>query len=590
MVLALAPAAEAQAATFCVEVSLAGCVAQPSLAAAVAAAADEPGLDTIHVGRRTEATSVSDAAGEPLRVIGSGRRLTALAGRVDLGEERSSIAAVTVREPDGIALALRGEASGLHVQGRVRLRDGSALRSSSVVGPLVTAGAVRMHSVAVAGSGVDVESGALTAAHVTLFGSGAAGLRVASGGEASLVNSIVWGFVAASSGAVTVAHSHVPASGVDPRFVAAPDDLRLRRDSPLVDAGEPRPLDAAEPQVDALGDVRAMDGDGDGTARRDPGALERRPPPPPSTAGNLLANPGAEQGSAAVDDRAAPAPPQWRRSGGFTSVRYGTVVGLVAFPSLDAASALGAGDAFFAAGPSGAASATQVVDVSGWAPEIDARVGVTMRLSALLGGFRESNDRALVSAHFRGPSGTRLGGFSLDAVTAAERANATMLTPRLGSGRVPRLTRAIAVTVRAGPPGGSYNDAYVDDVALVPAVPALPGVPPRRFRARRRFGGVPVLSRRVRVARGRARVRIGCPDATVRRCAGIVTLTRRRLVVLGSRRVSLRPGESQRVRIPLSRRERRRLRRPQRGHVYTAVRDAQGLTRTATAPVRIVRR
>ena len=97
-----------------------------------------------------------------------------------------------------------------------------------------------------------------------------------------------------------------------------------------------------------------------------------------------------------------------------------------------------------------------------------------------------------------------------------------------------------------------------------------------------------MISRRVRVARGRARVRIGCPSAAVRRCAGIVTLARGRFVILGSRQVSLRPGESQRVRIPLSRRERRTL--PSPGHVYTAVRDAQGLTRTATAPVRIVRR
>jgi hypothetical protein len=44
------------------------------------------------------------------------------------------------------------------------------------------------------------------------------------------------------------------------------------------------------------------------------------------------------------------------------------------------------------------------------------------------------------------------------------------------------------------------------------------------------------------------------------------------------------------VRIPLSRRERRVLRRAQRGHVYTAVRDGQGLTRSAVAPVRIVAR
>jgi hypothetical protein len=333
-----------------------------------------------------------------------------------------------------------------------------------------------------------------------------------------------------------------------------------------------------------------MDGDGDGIARRDPGAFERRPPEPPSTAGNLLANPGAEQGSAATNDTAAPAPPRWRRSGGFTSVRYGTLVGLVAFPSLEAAAALGAGDAFFAAGPSGAATATQTVDLSGWAPEIDARAGMTVRLSALLGGFRLSDDRALVTARFRGPAGGALGSFSLDTVTAAERGNATMLLPRVASAPVPRLTRSIAVTLRAGAPGGSYNDAYVDDVALVPRVPALPGVPRRRARAPRAFGGVAVISRRVRVRRGRARVRIGCPNAAFRRCAGVVTLTRGRFVILGTRQVALRPGETQRVRIPLSLRERRALRRAQRGHVYSAVRDAQGLTRTVTAPVRIVRR
>ena len=586
LAVALVPAAEAQGATFCVDVELAGCVGQPSLAAAVVAAADAPGLDTIRVGRRTESTAVTDAAGEPVRVIGSGRRVTELQGRVDLGEDRSSIAAMSVREPTGTALAVRGEAVALHVAGRVRLRDGSAMRSSSVEGSVVTAGRVQMHSVAVAGTGLDVESGTLTAAHLTLFGAGSAGVRVASGG-ATLSNSIVWGFQSGFSGSVSTTFTHLPEIGIDPRLT---DDLRLRPDSTLIDGGDPRPLAAEEPEVDAQGDVRAMDGDGDGIARRDPGAFEHRPPAPPSTAGNLLANPGAELGSPATNDSAAPAPPRWRRSGGFTSVRYGTVVGLVAFPSLEAAAALGAGDAFFAAGPSGPASATQVVDVSGWAPEIDARAGVTVRLSALLGGFRLSDDRAVVTARFRGPAGGRRGSFSLDTVTAAERGNATMLLARMASAPVPRLTRSIAVTLRAGTPGGSYNDAYVDDVALVPRVPALPGVPRRRARARRAFGGLAVISRRVRVRRGRARVRIGCPSASVRRCAGIVTLARRRFVILGSRQVSLLPGESQRVRIPLSRRERRRLRRRSRGHVYSAVRDAQGLTRTATAPVRIVRR
>ena len=580
--LALVPA-EAQAATFCVDVELAGCVQRPTVAAALDAARDEPGLDTIRIGRRTEATDVADAAGEPVRVIGGGRRVTAVDGRVDLGEDRSSLAAMTVRE-----LAVRGEATGVLVEGRARLRDGSVLRSSSVAGPLVTAGRVRMHSVVA--SGIEVESGTLTANHLTVFGTGAVGVRVPAGGQANLSNSVVWGFERGISGPATTAFTHLPESGGDPGFAAAPDDLRLAAGSPLVDTGDPRPLDAEEPETDARGDVRATDGDGDGIARRDLGALERRPAAPPSTAGNLLANPGAEMGTAATDDTSAPVPPRWRRTGGFTSVRYGTVVGLVAFPTLEAAAALGAGDAFFAAGPSGPATATQLVDVSGWAPEIDAQVGVRVRLSALLGGFRLSDDRAVVSARFLDPWGARTGGVTLDSVTAAERANATMLLPRVASARVPRLTRSIAVTVRAGPPGGSYNDAYVDDVALVPAVPALDGVPPRRARARRPFGGVAVLARRVRVARGRARIRIGCPSATTRRCTGIVTLARRRLVILGSRQVALRPGETQRVRIPLSRRERRALRRRQPGHVYVAARDAQGLTRTATAPVRIVGR
>ena len=581
--LALVPAGSAQAATFCVGTTLSGCVDQPTVAAALAAAADAPGLDTIRIGRRTEDVDITDAAGEPVRVVGAGRRVSEIIGRVDLGEDRSGVAALTVRE----TLAVRGDATDVHVVGRVRLRDGSSMRASVIESEAVTAGRVRMHSVQL--TGLDVESGTLTAAHLTVVGTGAAGVRVASGAQASLANSVIWGFQAGFTGAATVTSSHLPESGVDPGFVA-PNDFRPRADSPLVDAGDTRPLDADEPEIDALGGVRVIDGNGDGTARRDIGAAERRPPAPPPTAGNLVTNPGAELGTQATDDTASPAPPRWRRTGGFTSVRYGSVVGLVAFPVLDVASMLGAGDAFFAGGPSGAATAIQVVDVSGWAPEIDGRTGVTVRLSALLGGYRLSDDRAVVSARFRGPSGGRLGIVALDAVTAAERGNATMLMARQATAPVPRLTRSIAVTVRSGTPGGSYNDAYVDDIALVPRVPLLDGVPARRARARRPFGGTAVISRRVRVARGRARVRIACPSAAVRRCAGIVTLARRRFVILGSRQVSLRPGEMQRVRIPLSQRERRRLRRRSRGHVYPAVRDAKGLTRTVPAPVRIVRR
>jgi hypothetical protein len=90
--------------------------------------------------------------------------------------------------------------------------------------------------------------------------------------------------------------------------------------------------------------------------------------------------------------------------------------------------------------------------------------------------------------------------------------------------------------------------------------------------------------------RRRARVRLACPSSTVGACGGRVTLTRARSTILAGRRVTLRAGEIRRVAMVLSRRERRALHRRTHGHVYLATRDAQGLTRTVTAPVRILRR
>ncbi|MGH2949786.1 MAG: hypothetical protein ACRDPC_26590, partial [Solirubrobacteraceae bacterium] len=471
-------AARADAETYCVGKAAPGCVDKSSVAAAFEAAETEPGHDTVLVGRRRETGTFADAPGEPVRLVGEGRAVTVLWGAIELAEAGSSVAALTVRASGDPSLALGGTGRDLELDGDLRLHSGSALLSSIVRGPVAAAGA-RMESVAVIGA-VEVESGELTARHLTVFGSGPVGVRVADGAAATVSNTVVWGFERGFEGNAAVSHSYA----ADPGFVAPPGDLRLRADSPLVDAGDPAPLTAGEPHEDALGDVRAMDGNGDGTARRDVGAFERRPPAPPATAGNLLSNPGAEQGEAARDDRASPAPPGWRRTGGFTSVRYGTMAGDVPFPSLRAAAALGAGHAFFAGGPAGAASLTQVADLSRWAPEIDAGTGA-VRLSALLGGYRESPDAAVVAAGFRDPRRRRVGSLALTAVTPAQRANATMLAPRAASAAIPPLTRTVAVTVRAARPGGTYNDAYADDVALVPALAPLPGVPPPRASGRR---------------------------------------------------------------------------------------------------------
>jgi hypothetical protein len=579
---ALTGPAAAQAATYCVGLDAPGCERRSTVASAFDAAAASDGPDTILLGGVTETGTFSDGAGEPVRVVGEGRGATQLVGTLELDQAGSSVARLTAG-----ALRLGGGGRDLRVLRGAELR-GATLQSAVVGGAVVTTGEARMESVAVTDA-VDVRSGALTAGHLTVLGSGPVGVRVATGASARVANSIVWGFARPFEGSAAVSHSHH--DGADPAFVAPPADLRLRADSPLVDAGDPSPLGSGEPHEDAMGDVRAVDGDGDGTARRDVGALERRPPAPPPTDGNLLTNPGAEQGEPARDDRESPAVPGWRRTGAFTSVRYGTVAGGFPFPTGDVADALGAGRAFFAGGPGGAATLTQVVDVSSLAPEIDLRTGA-VTLSALLGGYRQSPDAAHVQAEFRSPTGAPLRSVALDTVTPEERAHATMLAPRAAAARIPQLTRTIAVTLTAPRPGGAYNDAYADDVALVPRVPPFPGAPPVRLG--RPFSGVAVLARRATVdRRGRAWVRVGCARRTVRRCRGVLTLTRKRSIVIGSRRFALDPGRVRRVGVRLRATARRRLRgRPGRfgGHVYSASRDGQGATRTRTAPVRFVRR
>jgi hypothetical protein len=98
------------------------------------------------------------------------------------------------------------------------------------------------------------------------------------------------------------------------------------------------------------------------------------------------------------------------------------------------------------------------------------------------------------------------------------------------------------------------------------------------------------VARRAPVGRGgRARVRLACPSATAGRCAGIVTLLARGRWT-GRARFVLRPGRVKVARVPLPRAVRRALGRRMRGRAHLAARDRQGLTRTSTAPLRIVRR
>jgi hypothetical protein len=188
-------------------------------------------------------------------------------------------------------------------------------------------------------------------------------------------------------------------------------------------------------------------------------------------AGNLLLNPGGEAAAGATDSSTQVPIPSWTVEGFFTTVAYDTPD----FPTAANSTAVGGGQNFFAGGPDGDVdAATQTVDVSGAAAEIDAGT-LPATLSALLGGFADQEDATTVTATFLGSAGS-LGTLALPAVTAADRGSETALLARTATATVPPGTRSISVRIEATRTAGQYNDGYADNISLV-----LGGAPPPVF-------------------------------------------------------------------------------------------------------------
>ena len=171
VVLALALAARADAATYCVEVRSAGCTAQDTAAAAFAAARADTERDTILLGRIAEAGPFADATGRPVRVVGLGADATRL---------RAGTSGPTLRllDPDSGAGGLRIE--GAVAAPALQLDDGAAVSGSVVDGRLrVRGGPVQLSGVLIDApspaleAGCETGSARLSLEHVTVRGSGA---------------------------------------------------------------------------------------------------------------------------------------------------------------------------------------------------------------------------------------------------------------------------------------------------------------------------------------------------------------------------------------------------------------------------------
>jgi hypothetical protein len=562
-----AAAGPAGADTLCVDPARPECL---TAEAAFAAAQD---------GDRIVLAALSDdaplASARDVDVVGAGEGATTL-GPIVLSDPGAAVADLRAASLD-----LAGTARWVTVAGPVLLRGSAALQAAEVDGAVALAGSgadARLDSVlvrAAGGTALAACDGALTARHVTVTGEGDGAAAACAGATLALRDALVAGtFAEPLDGPVTATSTVLGGAAlVDAQG-------RLPAGSPLADTGSAGALDAAEWPEDRDRLPRIADGDGDGLPERDPGAFERQPAATPLPAGNLLHDPGAEAGGA------------WAFANGFTRERYGTFP----FPSAAAGAVLGGGGSFFAGGPAASATASQRVDVGGVAPEID-RGTATARLSGLLGGYRADADAGALEATFRDPAGAAIRTVALAAPAAAQRANATTLQPRARTDAVPRLTRAIDVTLRATRAGdGAYDDAYFDNVALTLVAPGAPPPPPPGVPPLKPFAGVRAITGLATVDRARKRigVRLLCLDGTVGRCRAVLTLTTRLKrggprVTAGTAEATVRPGAIRRVRIGLNGKARRTVRERRRVKMllYASARDGQGVTRLSTIPLRV---
>jgi hypothetical protein len=177
---------------------------------------------------------------------------------------------------------------------------------------------------------------------------------------------------------------------------------------------------------------------------------------------NLIENGNAELGPSSSTGQPV-AVPGWVTISPFTVVPYSAGGG---FPTASDPGPPDRLNQFFAGGNGALSTASQDIDVSGNASDINPGK-VTCDLSGWLGGFFTDEDNAtLTLTFFNGAN--NLGSFPIGPVTAAQRANQTGLLLRsLTALPVPTNTTRLHVVLAMTRATGAFNDAYADSLSLV---------------------------------------------------------------------------------------------------------------------------
>ncbi len=189
----------------------------------------------------------------------------------------------------------------------------------------------------------------------------------------------------------------------------------------------------------------------------------------PAPGVNLLVNGNAEAGSFSATG-AAIAVPGWTTSSAFTVVNYKPAGDTSGFPKTTDAGPSDRANQFFAGGNASISTATQTINVSANAADIDNGHAV-VDLSGWLGGDVTDGDNAALKVEFFNGT-TNLGGSgTIGPVTNVDRGNITSLLLRSQTIAVPPNTRQLLVTLTMNRNAGAFNDGYADSLSVVLRVP-----------------------------------------------------------------------------------------------------------------------
>jgi hypothetical protein len=187
---------------------------------------------------------------------------------------------------------------------------------------------------------------------------------------------------------------------------------------------------------------------------------------------NLIVNGNAEQGINSPTGDALPGPtpvPGWTVSSAFTVVPYSAGGG---FPTASNSGPPDRSNQFFAGGNAAISTATQDIDVSANAADINAKQ-VTLDLSGWLGGFASDPDAVQLTVTYLDAGSMSLSSTPIAPITPADRNNTTGLFLRNKSATVPANTVTLRVTLTMTRTTGTFNDGYADSLSVVLRAPTV---------------------------------------------------------------------------------------------------------------------